>query len=62
MTLFHTLLVERKRFGPIGWNNYMQYDFSNEDLNVTLDQLWFMLNENEPIEYKVLQYNAAVIN
>lgn len=21
MTLFHTLLVERKRFGPIGWNN-----------------------------------------
>lgn len=40
----------------------MQYDFSNEDLNVTLDQLFFMLNENEPIEYKVLQYNAAVIN
>jgi len=63
LTLFHALLIERKRFGPIGWNNGESYDFSNEDLAVTMDQLHdMMMNHDSNIEFKVLQYNTAVIN
>jgi len=32
LTLFHSLLIDRKKFGPIGWNSASEYDFSNEDL------------------------------
>eukprot|EP00801_Mesodinium_rubrum_P000083 Mrub_00083.p1 GENE.Mrub_00083~~Mrub_00083.p1 ORF type:complete len:1986 (+),score=436.27 Mrub_00083:724-5958(+) len=64
VTLFHALLIERKKFGPIGWNCAHSYDFSNEDLNVTSDQLNIMINESEggALEFKVLIYTASVIN
>jgi len=50
ITLFHALLIDRKRFGPIGWNCAHSYDFSNEDLTVTGDQLNLMINESEVLE------------
>jgi len=62
LTLFHSLLIDRKKFGPIGWNNYKTYDFSNEDLTVTRDQLYLMLEETNKVEFKVLRFNASVIN
>jgi len=39
VTLFHALLKDRKKFGPIGWNSGSTYDFSDNDLIVTKDQI-----------------------
>lgn len=55
ITLFHALLIDRKRFGPIGWNNAAMYDFSNEDLTVTRNQLNIMIDETENVQYKVIR-------
>jgi len=45
ISLFHALLIERKKFGSIGWNNYKKLDFINEDLGVTISQVFIMLGE-----------------
>jgi dynein heavy chain len=37
MTLFHGVLLERKRFGPLGWN--IQYGFSLSDFQISKDVL-----------------------
>lgn len=37
LTLFHGVLLERKRFGPLGWN--IQYGFSLSDFQISKDVL-----------------------
>jgi len=62
-TLFHALLIDRKKFGSIGWN--CTYDFSNEDLFISKDQLLLLLgdeNKDNKIQYKVVQFLLATIN
>lgn len=59
--LFHAILIDRKKFGPIGWTS-PTYDFSDTDLGVTKDQLKMMINDSDNIQYKVLRTYAAVLN
>jgi len=33
LCLFHAIILDRRKFGPIRWN--INYDFTLEDLNVT---------------------------
>lgn len=59
--LFHAIIQERRKFGPIGWN--IAYEFTNEDLIVCKRQLKMLLDEpTEKVPFKVLQYLGAVIN
>lgn len=60
-TLFHALLIDRKKFGPIGWTS-PTYDFSDTDLFVTKDQLKMMIDEQDSLQYTVIRILAAVIN
>jgi len=62
VTLFHALLKDRKKFGPIGWNSGSTYDFSDNDLTVTKDQIYMLIEESEQIQITVLRILAAVIN
>jgi len=62
LTLFHALLIDRKKFGPIGWNSGSTYDFSDNDLTVTKDQIYMLIEESEQIQITVLRILAAVIN
>ncbi len=38
LAFFHAVLTERKKYGPLGWNN--RYVFSNPDLQISKDQVF----------------------
>ena len=54
LCFFHSLIRERRRFGPIGWNIY--YDFNDSDFKISMRQLQHILNTYEMIPFKALIY------
>ena len=50
--LFHAIIQDRRKFGPIGWN--IPYEFTNEDLTVCKRQLKMLLDEYDKVPYKVI--------
>lgn len=58
--LFHAIIQDRRKFGPIGWN--IAYEFTNEDFTVCKRQLRMLLDEYEEIPYKVINFLGAKIN
>jgi dynein heavy chain, axonemal len=43
LCFFHAVIRERRRFGPIGWNIF--YDFNDSDFKISMRQLKQMLGE-----------------
>ncbi|CAH8612512.1 unnamed protein product [Heterobilharzia americana] len=60
LAFFHGVLVERKKFGALGFN--IPYEFTTGDLRICMDQLIMFLTEYATIPYKVLCYTAGHIN
>lgn len=60
LVLFHALLVERRKYGPIGWIN--PYEFLNEDFNVSFSYLRNLFSQNAHPNYSVIQTVIAKIN
>eukprot|EP00746_Dinoflagellata_sp_MGD_P065558 gnl/MRDRNA2_/MRDRNA2_27306_c0_seq1.p1 gnl/MRDRNA2_/MRDRNA2_27306_c0~~gnl/MRDRNA2_/MRDRNA2_27306_c0_seq1.p1 ORF type:complete len:1713 (+),score=337.76 gnl/MRDRNA2_/MRDRNA2_27306_c0_seq1:612-5141(+) len=60
--MFHVIILERRRFGPIGWN--IPYEFTDEDLTVCRRQLKLFLNQanQHNMPYKLVNYLGANIN
>lgn len=54
LAFFHSIIRERRRFGPIGWNIY--YDFNEYDFKISYKQLYNVLNDYEQIPFKALTY------
>lgn len=60
LCLFHSILLERRKFGPLGFN--IPYEFTDGDLKICLSQLQMFLLEYTDIPFKVLTYTAGHIN
>lgn len=58
--LFHAIIQDRRKFGPIGWN--IAYEFTNEDLTVCKRQLKMLLDDYDNVPYKVINFLGAEIN
>jgi dynein heavy chain len=60
LSFYHALVIERKKFGPLGWN--IPYEFNDTDMDITAAQLELYVNTYVDIPYKVLQQLASVVN
>ncbi|KAI7795154.1 dynein axonemal heavy chain 1 [Triplophysa rosa] len=60
LCLFHGNVIERRKFGPLGFN--IPYEFTDGDLHICISQLKMFLDEYQDIPYKVLKYTAGEIN
>ncbi|KAJ8395762.1 hypothetical protein AAFF_G00029990 [Aldrovandia affinis] len=60
LCLFHGNAIERRKFGPLGFN--IPYEFTDGDLRICISQLKMFLDEYHDTPYKVLKYTAGQIN
>lgn len=58
LCLFHGVLLERRKFGPLGFN--IPYEFTDGDLRICISQLHMFLMEYSDIPFKVSTYNFTI--
>jgi len=58
--LFHAVIQDRRKFGPLGWN--IRYDFTDGDLSMCQTQIKMFLNDYEEIPYMVIRVLCGEVN
>jgi dynein heavy chain len=60
LCFFHAVILDRRRFGALGWN--IQYQFQETDLNVCITQLRDFIDMYAEIPYRTLHFLTYDIN
>ena len=60
LLLFHAVILERRKFGALGWN--IQYEFTEGDRDMNLKQAEMLVAEYEVIPYKTIINLVAEVN
>mmetsp|Transcript_6478 Transcript_6478/g.8703 ORF Transcript_6478/g.8703 Transcript_6478/m.8703 type:complete len:191 (-) Transcript_6478:825-1397(-) len=60
LCFFNAVILERKKFGPLGWNK--AYEFSASDLSISMKQLIQFLDFYDEIPFQALTYMVAQAN
>jgi len=58
--LFHAVIQDRRKFGPLGWN--IPYDFTDGDLSMCQRQIKMMIDDYDVIPFKVIRVLCGEIN
>lgn len=56
---FNALVLERRKFGPVGWN--IPYDWMSSDLRASLTQVYMYIEEQDSIPWETLNVSIAQI-
>ena len=54
---FHSMLTERKNYGPLGWN--IKYNFNDSDFLISKNIIKNSLQGSQTIPYKAINYLTA---
>ena len=60
LVFMFSMLLERRRFGPLGFN--VQYDFNDSDVTISEQQLLMFFEEYDQIPFEALKYITGEIN
>ena len=60
LAYFHAVILERRKFGAIGWN--ISYEWMNSDFFISEAQLRMFLDQQPEVPYTALNYLVAEIN
>jgi dynein heavy chain len=58
--LFHAVILERRKFGPLGYN--IQYDFNDSDLDTTIKTMKLMVMKYNEIPLEAIKFLTSEIN
>ena len=56
---FNALILERRKFGAVGWN--IAYDWMNSDLKAAMTQIRMYIDEQDEIPWETLNVSVAFI-
>merc|ERR1719440_2433136 len=59
LAFFHAVILERRKFGPVGWN--IGYEWMDSDFNVSMEQLLMYLDSQPGVPYGTLRYIVAEV-
>lgn len=60
LAIFHAVIQERRKFGPLGWNIF--YEFNESDLETSISMMKITLESQHDQQWEALQYMTGEIN